>query len=72
MAAEQVRSGCLLITLAGKRTWKHPQTHKEMNFEGLIAFLESAAQQINDTHSGEVQVMVRCLDLRTRLAVEGA
>jgi hypothetical protein len=72
MAAEQVRSGCLLITLAGKRTWKHPETNKEIDFEGLVAFLENAAQQINDANSGEVQVMVRGLDLRPRLAVEGA
>lgn len=72
MAAEQVRSGCLLITLAGKRTWKHPETNKDMDFEGLVAFLENAAQQINDANSGEVQVMVRGLDLRPRLAVEGA
>lgn len=72
MAAEQTRSGCLLITFAGKRTWRHPHTHKELDFEGLIAFLEDAAQQINNAHSGEIQVMVRGLDLRPRLAVEGA
>lgn len=66
MAAESTRSGCLLITLSTKRSWKHPDTQGEVDFDGLIKFLNEVAQEIMDDYCEDIQLTVVGLDLRSR------
>jgi hypothetical protein len=35
MAAEDCRSGCLVVTIASDKTWRHPDTKKRLDFNGL-------------------------------------
>ena len=70
MAPANSRAGCLLITLAKPRTWKHPDTGGSLDFPGLIAMLNENARRIADDLGGAVRVVARALDLRPRLETE--
>lgn len=72
MAAENCRSGCLLITVKSSRTWKHPDTGGVMDFAKLIAMLNTEASRIEREMGGSLRLTVRGLDLRPRLPTERA
>jgi hypothetical protein len=72
MAAEVCRSGCLIVTIATDKTWTHPDTSKQLNFDSLIAMLNDEANQISAELGGSVRLMAKGLDLRPRLKTERA
>jgi hypothetical protein len=72
MAAEDCRSGCLLVTIASHKTWRHPDTKKRLDFDGLIAMLNEEANRLSLEIGGAVRVMAKGLDLRPRLSTERA
>jgi hypothetical protein len=72
MAAEDCRSGCLVITLASDKTWRHPSTNQSLDFVGLIAMLNEEAKRLSDELGGTVRLMVKGYDLRPRLKTERA
>jgi hypothetical protein len=70
MAAEDSRSGCLLITATGNRTWQHPRTNQTIDLEGLVAMLSEEATRVVAEMGGSLRLCVRGLDLRPRLTSE--
>lgn len=72
MAAEDCRSGCLLITIASDKTWRHPDTNKILDFDGLIAMLNEEANRFSLELGGSLRLMAKGLDLRPRLPTERA
>jgi hypothetical protein len=70
MAAENSRSGCLLITIASNRTWRHPDTQEALDLASLIEMLNEEAQKLSLELSGEIRLMAKGLDLRPRLTTE--
>jgi hypothetical protein len=69
MAPENRRSGCLLITLAKDKKWKHPDNDTRIDFETLIQLLRVEALRIVDSMGG-LRLHVHALDLRPRLPLE--
>jgi hypothetical protein len=69
MAADECRAGCLLVTIAREREWKHPKTGKKIGFEQLIAVLNEEAERLSQELGG-VSLMAKGLDLRPRLKTE--
>jgi len=72
MAAEDCRSGCLMVTIASDRTWRHPDTNKPLDFEALIAMLNEEASRLTLELGGSVRLMAKGLDLRPRPLTERA
>lgn len=72
MAADECRSGCLLVTLARDKKWQHPDTGEALDFNGLIAMLNNEAQRLVADLGGAVRLLVKGLDLRPRLLTEKA
>lgn len=72
MAAENSRSGCLVITIASDKTWRHPDTNKVLDFHGLIAILNEEAERLSLERGGSARMMVKGYDLRPRLKTEKA
>jgi hypothetical protein len=70
MAAEHCRSGCLVITIASDKTWRHPDTNEKLDFDGLIAMLNEEAARISAELGGAVRMMAKGYDLRPRLKKE--
>ena len=70
MAPETTRSGCLLVTLAEDRQWKHPDTKALIGSCGLKSLLRDEAKRVEEAMGGAVRLSVHLLDLRPRLAVE--
>ncbi len=71
MGPDECRAGCLLITLGKNRTWGHPTIKgKRLEFQELIAWLQSAANLIASDLGGGVRLLVKGLDLRPRLTTE--
>ncbi|MER8964648.1 hypothetical protein NKI25_02840 [Mesorhizobium sp. M0808] len=70
MAAEDCRSGCLMVTIASDKTWAHPDTNKRLDFAGLIAMLNEEADRLSFEIGGSVRLMAKGLDLRPRLLTE--
>jgi hypothetical protein len=70
MAAEDCRSGCLVVTIASDKTWRHPDTNKPLEFDGLIAMLNEEANRLSVELGGSVRLMAKGLDLRPRLPTE--
>jgi hypothetical protein len=70
MAAESCRSGCLLVTVAKDRTWKHPDTGEDLDVAGLAAILQAEAAKIVEDMGGSLRLSARILDLRPRLSTE--
>ncbi len=70
MAADECRSGCLLVTISKDREWDHPKTGKRIGFEELMAVLNEEAERLSKELGGTAKLMVKGLDLRLRLATE--
>jgi len=70
MAPENRRAGCLLITVAKDRRWKHPDTGEMLDLAGLIGMLNQEAQRIMDELGGVLRVSARGLDLTPRIGSE--
>lgn len=70
MAAEASRSGCLLITLAKDRQWKHPDNGQRIGLIELEALLRAEAKRVEEAMGGSVALVVHILDLRPRLPKE--
>jgi hypothetical protein len=70
LAAEDCRSGCLLVTVASDREWNHPDTREKLDFSGLIEMLEKEAERLSLEMGGTVRIMAKGLDLRPRLPKE--
>ena len=72
MAADECRSGCLLVTLARDKQWQHPDTGQALDFYGLIAMLNKEADRLVEDLGGTIRLMAKGLDLRPRLSTEKA
>jgi hypothetical protein len=70
MAADNSRSGCLLITLAEDRGWDHPDSGKRIGLTELKSLLCDEAKRVENTMGGSVKLAVHVLDLRPRLPKE--
>ena len=70
MAADNSRSGCLLITLAKDRNWEHPDNGTRIGPPKLMSLLCDEAKRVEDMMGGVVALSVHLLDLRPRLPVE--
>lgn len=70
MAAENSRSGCLLITLAKDRQWEHPDSGQRIGLTELGSLLRDEAKRVENTMGGSVTLAVHVLDLRPRLPRE--
>ena len=68
MAAENSKSGCLLVTLAKDRKWDHPDSGKLIGPADLVTLLNDEAKRVEKTMGGALALSVRFLDLRPRLA----
>lgn len=72
MAGENSRSGCLLITIAQPRKWKHPEHGGLIELDELMSLLQSEATRVQEMMGNSVAISVHLLDLRPRLPVEKA
>lgn len=70
MAAENSRSGCLLLTLAEDRQWDHPENGSSIGFSELVALLSDEATNSEKRMGGNLRLHIHALDLRPRLATE--
>ena len=70
MAAENRKSGALLVTLARDREWQHPDGRGKINVEELISLLRKEAKRVEEALGGEVRLAVHFLNLRPRLPLE--
>lgn len=70
MAADECRSGCLLITVASERHWNHPDTNEPLDLDRLIAFLNDEARRLMKDLGGAAKLMAKGLDLCPRLLTE--
>ncbi len=70
MAAENSRSGCLLVTLAKDRCWEHPDNGRRIGLAELESLLRDDAKRVENALSCSVALAVRILDLRPRLPKE--
>ena len=64
MRAENSRSGCLLVTLAKDREWKHPDNNTRIGLPELMSLLRDEAKRVEEAMSGVVALRVHLLDLR--------
>ncbi|OGU08937.1 MAG: hypothetical protein A2075_20895 [Geobacteraceae bacterium GWC2_58_44] len=72
MAAENSRSGCLLITLAKDHSWKHPDSGQRIGITELESLLCDEAKRVENAMGGSVAIALHILDLRPRLLKEKA
>ena len=70
MAADDCRAGCLVVTIASDKYWKHPDTGTQLNFDGLIVLLNKEAERLSQELGGAAKLMAKGLDLRPRLTTE--
>lgn len=70
MASESSRSGCLMITLAKDKTWRHPDNNSRIEFRDLVDILRREARSIEESLGGTLRLHVHALDLRLRLSTE--
>ena len=70
LAAENRRSGCLLVTLAKDRKWEHPDNGTRIGLEELASILRQEAKRVEGEMGGRVALSVHLLDLRPRLPIE--
>jgi hypothetical protein len=66
MAPEHRRVGCLLISVATDRFWKDPETGCRIEFEEVIARLDTEAKALTANLGYGAFLTVRGLDLRPR------
>jgi hypothetical protein len=62
----------MLITIATDRGWYHPDTHARLNFVQLIDFLKTEAERLVEEFGGAIRLLVKGLDLRSRLPLSSA
>jgi hypothetical protein len=67
MAADECRAGCLVVSVASEKHWKHPDTGERLMFEELIAFLHKESERLSQEVGGTAKLMAKGLDLRPRL-----
>jgi hypothetical protein len=72
MAADDCRSGCLVITVASDKKWTHPDTRAQLDLDGLITMLNEETTRISRELGGTVRLMAKGYDLRPRLPKEKA
>ena len=70
MAAENRKSGALLVTLAKKQEWQHPDGNGKIDAKGLFSLLSKEARRVEEALGGNVRIAVHFLDLRPRLPLE--
>ena len=70
MAAENCRSGCLLITVASNRTGEHPGTGEKLDIDGLRAMLDAEASELVIDMGDTLRLAIKVLDLPPRLVSE--
>ncbi|TCA18552.1 ATP-binding protein [Rhizobium leguminosarum bv. viciae] len=70
MAPENRRSGCLIITVHGRKKWKHPDTGSSIDASGLSELLETEARVVERDIGSGVRLAVAVIDLRPRLPTE--
>ena len=70
MANENCRSGCLLITVAEGRQWRHPKNQNLIDAQELEALLREEARRIESEMGHSLRLTVKVLDLRPRLKTE--
>ena len=70
MAAENRKSGCLLVTLAKDRRWRHPDTGAIIGPCELVSLLRDEAERLEEVMGGEVALGIHLLDLRPPLPLE--
>ncbi|MHA6203278.1 hypothetical protein ACXU4B_02500 [Dyella soli] len=66
LAPEHRRVGCLLISIAKDRTWKHPRTGKKMSLEKLLEHLNALAATLVGSLGNDAYLTAKALDLRPR------
>ena len=64
MAAENRKSGCLLVTLAKDRKWEHPDSRALIGPSELLSLLRDEAKRVEEAMGGVVALSVFLLDLR--------
>ena len=70
MTAETSRSGCLLVTLAKDRNWKHPDSGTPIDLPELVSLLRDAAERVEEAMGGVVAL--RACQTITDFCVLGA
>jgi hypothetical protein len=70
MAADNSRSGALLVTLKKDRKWKHPDKKDMIDFKELFTLLCDEARRVEESLNGRVSIGIHLLDLRPRLPLE--
>jgi hypothetical protein len=70
MAADNCRSGYLVVTVASNRYWKHPDNGAQLNFAELIEMLNEEAKKLSLELGGSVRLMAKGIDLQPRLETE--
>jgi hypothetical protein len=70
MAADNSRSGALLVTLAKDRKWEHPDESRMILVDELFSLLRKEAEQVQERLGGACAIAVHFLDLRPRLPLE--
>ena len=70
MAPDACRSGCLLVTVAKKNSWRHPDSNEHLDIAGLEAMLRAEASKIVTEMGMSLLLTARVLDLRPRLPTE--
>ena len=70
MVAESSRSGCLLVTLARGRRWKHPESGTFIDPAELMSILRHEAKRVEDLMGGAIALTARLLDLRPRFPLQ--
>ncbi len=63
------KSGFLLLTYRGPKTWKHPQTMKRLEFSDVITELSLHASELEKKAERSVKLGIIGLDLRNPLLV---
>lgn len=67
LAPQNRRAGLLVISIARKKHFEHPETGARLNPEEFLATLKIEAARIERSLAHEVSIDVRVLDLRPRL-----
>jgi hypothetical protein len=70
MSSEECRAGCLYVSIASDRTWRHPDSGKKIDLDGLIEMLNEEADRLAADLGGSVRLIAKGLDLRPRLPPE--
>ncbi len=70
LAPHNRRAGLLVISVATKRYFEHPETGEKLSPEEFLAALKAEAARIEQRLAHEISIDVRLLDLRPRLKAD--